>query len=216
LSALTDTQTDNEADPFAPRPTSLGWLGVAACLALGGLAAWWVDAQRLDWQPGLAWAQPWRWWSGAWVHWSWGHLAANLAGTALIAALGARARADRADAWAWFAAWPLTQLGLLLQPALLHYGGLSGVLHAGVVIAAITLVHREPGLRRWVGCAILAGVALKVGLEQPWGRPLRHTPGWTIAIAPAAHLSGALAGLAGGLAAVAWRGRRADARAARR
>ena len=203
MSALSDAP----AGPFEPRPGTLGWWTVAACLALGSLAAWWVDAARLDWQPDLAATQPWRWWTGAWVHWSWGHLAANLTGTALIGALGARAHADRADAWAWFAAWPITQLGLLLQPALLRYGGLSGVLHAGVVIAAIGLVQRESGLRRGVGALILAGVALKVGLEQPWQGPLRETPGWSIAIAPAAHLSGAVAGLLCGLAAVSWRRR---------
>ena len=197
--------TGAASDPFAARPGHLGWWSVAAGLALGALAALWVDAPRLDWQPGLAWTQPWRWWSGAWVHWSLGHMGANLAGTALIAALGARARADRADAWAWFAAWPLTQLGLLLQPSLLHYGGLSGVLHAGVVIAAIGLLQREVGLRRAVGALILGGVALKVGLEQPWQGGLRQAPGWQIAIAPAAHLSGAVAGLVCGLAAAAWR-----------
>jgi rhomboid family GlyGly-CTERM serine protease len=208
LSALTGAPRD----PFASRPGSLGWWTVASCLALGSLAAWWVDGARLDWQPGLAAAQPWRWWSGAWVHWSWGHLAANLAGTALIGALGARARADRADAWAWFAAWPITQLGLLLQPELLHYGGLSGVLHAGVVIAAIGLWQRESGLRRAVGVSILAGVAIKIGLEQPWHGALRQTPGWNIAIAPAAHFSGAVAGLVCGLAAAAGRWRADESR----
>ncbi len=73
-------------------------------------------------------------------------------------------------------AWPLTQLGLLLQPSLLHYGGLSGVLHAGVVIAALGLLQRESGLRRAVGWLILGGVALKVGMEQPWQGGLRQTP----------------------------------------
>jgi rhomboid family GlyGly-CTERM serine protease len=200
--------TDAATDPFAARPGRLGWWSVAAGLAVGALAAMAVDPLRLDWQPGLAWTQPGRWWSGAWVHWSLGHLAANLAGTALIAALGARACADRADAWAWFAAWPLTQLGLLLQPSLLHYGGLSGVLHAGVVIAALGLLQREVGLRRAVGALILGGVALKLGLEQPWQGGLRQAPGWQIAIAPAAHLSGAVAGLLCGLAAATWRRRR--------
>jgi len=209
LSALPD---DAPSNPFAARDGTLGWWLVACVLAVGALTAQWIDAQRLDWQPGLAPAQPWRWWSGAWVHWSLGHLGANLAGTALIAALGARARADRADAWAWFVAWPLTQLGLLLQPSLLHYGGLSGVLHAGVVIAALGLLQRESGLRRAVGWLILGGVALKVGMEQPWQGGLRQAPGWQIAIAPAAHLSGAAAGLLCGLAALGWRRRRRAAR----
>lgn len=200
-------RADPATHPFESRPGTLGWWAVAAALALGSLAAWWFGPAGLDWQPGLATSQPWRWWSGAWVHWSWGHLAANLAGTALIGALGARARADRVDAWAWLAAWPLVQLGLLLQPALLHYGGLSGVLHAGVVIAAVGLWQRESGLRRWVGALIVAGVALKVGLEQPWHGPLRQAPGWSIAIAPAAHLSGAVAGLLCAAAAALWRQR---------
>jgi hypothetical protein len=94
---------------------------------------------------------------------------------------------------------------------LLHYGGLSGVLHAGVVIAALGLLQRESGLRRAVGWLILGGVALKVGMEQPWQGGLRQAPGWQIAIAPAAHLSGAVAGLLCGLAAWGWRRRGARA-----
>jgi hypothetical protein len=42
---------------------------------------------------------------------------------------GRRARSVRARAWpiaaAWLIAWPLTQLGLLARPDLVHYGGLS-------------------------------------------------------------------------------------------
>jgi rhomboid family GlyGly-CTERM serine protease len=183
---------------------SRAWWCVAALLTTGSLLAAGVDPHRLDWEPGVALAQPWRWWSAAWVHWSDGHRWANLLGTLLVATLGWRAHCDRIDSAAWFLAWPITQLGLLLQPGLLHYGGLSGVLHAGVVIAACSLLRRERGGRRVVGAAILAGVALKVLLEQPWhGPPLRSSPGWDIALAPAAHLSGALAGVL--CAAVAWR-----------
>ena len=82
------------------------------------------------------------------------------------------------------------------------------MLHAGVVIAALGLLQREVGLRRAVGALILGGVALKLGLEQPWQGGLRQAPGWQIAIAPAAHLSGAVAGLLCGLAAATWRRRR--------
>jgi rhomboid family GlyGly-CTERM serine protease len=184
---------------------SAAWWGVAAALAGGSVLAMLADAHMLDWQPELMGSQPWRWWTAAWVHWSNGHRWANLLGTLLVATLGWRAFCDRADALAWFAAWPLTHLALGLQPRLLHYGGLSGVLHAGVVVAAIGLVQRERGLRRAVGLAILAGVALKVLLEQPWLGPLRQAPGWDIAIAPAAHLSGALAGALCATGAAWWR-----------
>lgn len=188
---------------------SRAWWCLAALLAAGSLLAALVDAHRLDWEPGVALTQPWRWWSAAWVHWSDFHRWGNLLGTLLVAALGWRARCDRFDSGAWFAAWPGTQLGLWLQPGLLHYGGLSGVLHAGVVVAACSLLQRERGRQRVVGAAILIGVALKVLLERPWhAPPLRSFPGWDIAIAPVVHLSGALAGLL--CAAAAWRWRAAQ------
>jgi len=174
-------------------------------LAGGTVLAAWLDPQQLDWQPGLALTQPWRCWTAAWVHWSDGHRWANVAGTALVAALGWRAHNDRFDSLAWFVAWPLTHLGLLLQPGLAHYGGLSGVLHAGVVVAGASLLHREHGARRALGAAILLGVALKVGLEHPWQGALQRVPGWDIAIAPGAHLSGALMGAGCALIAALWR-----------
>lgn len=190
------------APPLAPR--SRAWLAVALVLAGGSLAMAFVDNQRIDWQPGLALQQPWRWWSAAWVHWSPAHLGANLLGMLLVALLGWRARCDRADAAAWLAAWPLTHLALLMQPALLRYGGLSGVLHAGVVVVALALVLRGSGARRSLGAAMLAGVVLKLLLEQPWQGPLQARAGWDIAIAPAAHLSGAIAGaVCAGAAAIA-------------
>jgi rhomboid family GlyGly-CTERM serine protease len=175
----------------AARPA---WVALAALLGTGALIAWFVDRTALDWQPALAASQPWRWWTAAWVHLSPMHLVANLLGAALLAALGWAARCEGRDAAAWLLAWPLTHLGLLLQPALAHYGGLSGVLHAGVVVAAIGLVRRERQARRALGLALLAGVAAKLLFEQPWQGPLRVLPGWEIAIAPAAHLSGACVG----------------------
>ena len=90
---------------------------LAAVLAGGSLLAAWLEPRQLDWQPRLALTQPWRCWSAAWVHWSEGHRWANIAGAALVGALGWRAHCDRLDSMAWFVAWPLTQLGLLLQPS---------------------------------------------------------------------------------------------------
>lgn len=170
------------------------WAGLCAAAALGTLAARLIDPALLRWQPELALSQPWRLVTAAWVHLSDQHLAANLAGCAVVAALGHAAGCDRRAATAWALAWPLTQAGLLAQPALAVYGGLSGVLHAGVAVAAWQLLRGEAGLRRWIGAAIAAGLVLKIGMEAPWQGPLRTVPGWDIAIAPAAHASGALAG----------------------
>jgi rhomboid family GlyGly-CTERM serine protease len=173
---------------------SRGWLVVACVLGAGAVAGIGVDSAGWTWVPAMATSEPWRWWTAAWVHWSHGHLLANLAGLAVVGLLGWRAGAAPSDAWAWAAAWPLTHGALMLQPALQRYGGLSGVLHAGVVIVAVRLAWGSPGPRRAIGAALLAGVALKLLLEEPWRGALRHSADWDIAIAPAAHVSGAVAG----------------------
>ena len=181
------------------------WAALAALLGLGAAAVFVVataDAPALatvsaaiDWQPALAWREPWRAWSAAWLHFSGLHLAANLAGAALVAALGWVGRLPRRSVLAWFVAWPLTQLGLLARPDLVHYGGLSGVLHAGVAVAALHLIVAARGPRRVIGLALLAMLVAKVLSETPWGDALRNPAGWDIAVAPFAHLSGLIAGL---------------------
>jgi rhomboid family GlyGly-CTERM serine protease len=180
---------------------------VAAVAAAGALVAWPLPATwsaRLDWQPSLAASQPWRWWTAAAVHWSGLHLAANLGATALVAALGVVAALPHRVALAWLVAWPLTQLGLMLQPGLLHYGGLSGVLHAGVAAAVVSLLWRESGRRRTIGAVLGAGLLLKIVSEAPWAGPLVHPAAWDIAVAPLAHASGAVAGALCTVAALAW------------
>lgn len=164
-------------------------------LAAGGaLAAQAIDPAVLRWQPELAFSQPWRAVTAAWVHLSPLHLGANLLGTALVAALGIVARCGRRAALAWALAWPITHLALLAQPELHHYGGLSGVLHAGVAVVAWQLLRAERGARRTIGIALAGGLLLKLLLEAPWQGPLRQVPGWDIAIAPLAHATGAATG----------------------
>ena len=189
-------------------PPGRAWLALALALALGTSLAAIAPSAALDWQPSLAWREPWRAWTAAFVHYSALHLAANAAGLLLVAALGVVARVPPRLALAWLAAWPLTQLGLLAQPALLHYGGLSGVLHAGVAVAALHLAWRGGRGERWIGAALLGGLALKVASEAPWGAPLRHPAGWDIAVAPAAHACGLAAGLLCAAVALAWKGGR--------
>lgn len=112
---------------------------------------------------------------------------------------------------AWALAWPLTHLGLLAQPALAHYGGLSGVLHAGVAVVALGLCLQDTVWSRAVGASLLAGLVVKLALEAPWDGPLRHSPVWDFAVAPGAHLSGSLMGLLGAallLGPSAWQRRR--------
>ncbi|MFG6486400.1 rhombosortase [Roseateles sp. BYS78W] len=173
------------------------WPALCAVLAALALLAWPLPRELLDWQPALAAAQPWRAVTAAFVHWTAIHLAANLAGCAVIALLGWRAALDGRETVAGLVALPLTQLGLLLRPELQRYAGLSGALHALVAIAALTLLTRG-GRDRLIGAAIAVGLVAKLALEHPLGPVLRVTPGFDFPVAPFAHLCGAVAG------ALAW------------
>ena len=167
-------------------------------MALGALAAWPVPTTLLDWQPATWATEPWRAFTAPFVHFSGQHLLANLAGCAVLALFGWAARLPRRAALAWALAWPLTQWGLLIEPALLHFGGLSGVLHAGVAVGVVTLLLRG-GRDRWIGLGIGLGLGIKLMLEHPLGAPTQQVQGWDIAIAPLSHLTGALSGAFSGM-----------------
>jgi rhomboid family GlyGly-CTERM serine protease len=196
------------------------WVGVCGLLVFGALIGWFVPADRLDWQPARALAQPWRWWTAAFVHLSPLHLGANALGALAVAWLGWAGAVPRRVATAWLLAWPLTHLLLaVMAPDLAHYGGLSGVLHAGVAAAGVHLAGvraprgADPAVvrsRRRIGAAILAVLAAKLLTETPWGPAARAVEGWDILVAPIAHTTGALAAaVVAGL--LEWRARRRDA-----
>jgi rhomboid family GlyGly-CTERM serine protease len=171
------------------------WLALTALLAAAATALWFVPRELLAWQPERALDQPWRLWSAAFVHWTPWHLVANLIGCAVVAAFGIAARVPVRCTLAWLVAWPLSHAALALQPALTSYGGLSGVLHAGVAIAAWQLLRHDSGRRRQIGAAVMAGLLIKLLLERPWGAPTQTVAGWDFAVAPLAHTSGAIAGI---------------------
>jgi rhomboid family GlyGly-CTERM serine protease len=175
------------------RPGAL-WLLICVGLGLAALLAWWVERTLIDWQPQRAWPELWRWWSAALVHWTPMHLGANLLATALVAAYGWAARVPGVVALAWVASWPFTHLALLAKPELLHYGGLSGVLHAGVAAATVWLVMRCQGAARTIGWMMLVGQSVKLLVEQPWGAALHAPSELDVAVAPLAHASGSIAG----------------------
>ena len=185
------------------------WLAMTAALAAGAAALSMAPRETLAWQPVHALDQPWRAWSAAFVHWTPWHLIANLLGCVVVAAFGVAAHVPARATLAWLVAWPLSHAALALQPALTSYGGLSGVLHAGVAIAAWHLLRHEHGRRRQIGAAVMAGLSIKLLLEKPWGAPTQHVSGWDFAIAPLAHATGAIAGIVcAALADAASRARR--------
>ena len=141
----------------ALRGDGMAWVMLSALLCLGAIVVTAISAeggaalsaapiaQALDWQPVLGLREPWRLWTCAWVHWSTAHLLVNVAGGAVVAFVGWRARLPPATAVAWFVAWPGTQLLMAaigsarLATVMPHYFGLSGVLHAGVVVLGLSL-----------------------------------------------------------------------------
>jgi rhomboid family GlyGly-CTERM serine protease len=171
---------------------------LCALLGVGAMAGFFLPPAALDGQPDRWLREPWRLWTAAWVHWTPLHLAANAAGAAVLALYGRAAALEQRQALGGFIAWPLTHLLLALwgTPGLMHYGGLSGVLHAGVALTSTALlVRRGQGwLWRAVGAAVWVGLLLKLGGEASWW-PGLPGPAWGFAVATRAHAAGALAGL---------------------
>lgn len=187
------------------------WAGLVVAWMLLSVLAWWWPAPLFDWQPGQAFTEPWRAWTALFIHWSEWHLLANLGAAAVVAAYGYHAPVALPQALALFLAWPLTHGALLLKPDLLHYGGLSGVLHAGVAIVSLTLIVQARGGLRAVGAAVMLGLVIKLATEQPWGPALQRTPEFDIAVAPIGHLTGAMAGLVCGALALLFTHRQSTA-----
>ena len=184
------------------------WIGTAALLCATAFAGTAWPAELLDWQPARFSVEPWRALTAVAVHYSREHLFANLLAVALTALFGVVAHLPARMSLAWLGAWPLTHVGLLLRPELAHYGGLSGVVHAGVAVVISWLLLTGTRAQRLVTLAVLTGFCGKLITEAPWGPALRHPPGWNIATAPIAHTTGARAGALSALAVWAlWRSR---------
>jgi rhomboid family GlyGly-CTERM serine protease len=186
--------------PFAQ--PSIAWFWVCALLGVGSLLALVAPNDMLDWGRSAALLQPWRLVSAAWPHLSMAHLLLNLGALVAVAALGGLLRAGSTQAIAWLVCWPLTHAALWLQAEVTRYAGLSGVLHAGVAICAVSACGEPDRRARFVGWALLAGLALKVLIEAPWSRPLQHSATLGITVVPMAHAAGAVLGLLAGVVAI--------------
>lgn len=174
---------------------------MAALLTAGTLAARSFSRWSLDWQPMLAFTEPWRCWSAAFVHYSAAHLTGNLLATLLVAAYGWAAQVPGRVAAAWFVAWPLMHLALFKQSDLPHYGGLSGLLHAGVATVNVYLLANGTRARKMIGAVVLSMLIVKVIGETPLQGGVQYSTDWDIPIAPIGHLSGLIVGLVCSLAA---------------
>lgn len=176
-------------------------LVVCALLAAGGDEL--RELGRYD-RAGLADGEYWRLVSGQLVHLGLGHLWPNLAALAIIGVL--LDEVFRAGDWwrAAFASAAAIDFGLyVLEPDVLWYVGLSGVLHGFVAAGALAFVVR----RQAIGAVLGAGLLAKLLYEQFLG-PVPFTAesvGGPVVVA--AHLYGALGGFLAEAAALVVRRR---------
>jgi rhomboid family GlyGly-CTERM serine protease len=189
--AMADNLDDaGPARPRGDRAWLIATFLASVLLALGGESTQlWARYDRTA----IAAGQIWRLLSAHWVHLGWSHLVLNLAALGLLR--GLMGPLLGATQWAvLFGVAALTiDAGLFVfDPETQWYVGLSGVLHAVAIVVAAELLQRE----RVLGLALLTGLVGKVSWEQLAGASV-----WSIAasggpVIVAAHLYGALAGIA--------------------
>ena len=194
-----------------PRPGFPAWSLVSLLLAI---PAAWLGWHGFDTAPswclhpalGLHGNPLSRYWSSAWVHSNAAHLLSNLAGLALLLGLAWVYQLPARAALAWLAAWPLTHIVLLLDPRLDTYWGMSGVLHAGMAVIAITLIaHRTADAAvpraRTLGWSLLTFLVSKVWLENPQLASVIPRTDLAMNVAPIGHLAGLATGATAAMAA---------------
>jgi rhomboid family GlyGly-CTERM serine protease len=162
-------------------------------LVAGALLAWaWPDLAALlvyD-RAAIGDGQLWRLASGHLVHFSTGHLVANL-GVLLVAGTALERRDARATAMLYGLAMPFIGVVLwLAEPSLAVFGGASGIVFAVLTAFALEALAR-PGRHRLFGGALLAGLCLKLVAELGFGWSTGVlAPGSAIVAVPASHAAG--------------------------
>jgi rhomboid family GlyGly-CTERM serine protease len=159
-----------------------------------------LPAELLEYRRALAAREPWRLFTGHFVHLSFLHALLNCVALLLLD----RLFAERLRPRELFAILGLTPVLVslvfwLALPELQWYRGLSGVLHAVYFAGCVAWIASSTGRARWLPVAALVGGTLKVLVEQPWDASFPVHEALRIAVVPQAHLIGAIAGTAAGL-----------------
>lgn len=157
-------------------------------------------AEELEYLRPLLASEPWRLFTGHFVHISWLHAVLNCVALLLLERLF-EGRLHRGEQWIVLAAAPLSisLIFWIALPELLWYRGLSGTLHAFYFAGCIVWLAAVAGRARWLPVAAVAGGAIKVLLEQPWDTTFPFREWLGASVVPQAHLIGALVGIAAGL-----------------
>jgi rhomboid family GlyGly-CTERM serine protease len=159
-----------------------------------------LPAELLEYRRALAAREPWRLFTGHFVHLSLLHALLNCIALLLLD----RLLADRLRPRELFAILGFTPILLslvfwVLLPELQWYRGLSGVLHAVYFAGCVVWIASSAGRARWLPVAALIGGTLKVLVEQPWDASFPVHEALRIAVVPQSHLIGAIVGVAAGL-----------------
>jgi rhomboid family GlyGly-CTERM serine protease len=159
-----------------------------------------LPAELLEYRRSLAFPEPWRLFTGHFVHLSFLHALLN--GVALL--LLDRLFADRLGPHELFGMLAIVPVVMsiafwFLLPELQWYRGLSGVLHAVFFAGCVAWIGQAEGRARWLPAAALIGGTAKVLLEQPWDASFPVHELLRVAVVPQAHLIGAVIGTAAGL-----------------
>lgn len=159
-----------------------------------------LPVEALEYRRALAAREPWRLFSGHFVHIGFVHALLNCVALVLLGRLFAE-RLRPAGFFGILAASPvlISLLFLATMPDLLWYRGLSGVLHALYFAGCVAWVAASAGRARWLPVAALIGGAVKVLVEQPWDGSFPVHEVLRMAVVPQAHLIGAIVGTAAGL-----------------
>ena len=184
-----------------PLSTAERWaLGIAAVVLLlhaSGLG----DA--FEYRRAFLASEPWRLLTGHLVHINWPHAVINAAALVIVARLFAPDLSAPRQLVVLISACVVIGLGLAaLDPGILWYRGLSGVLHALFFAGAAKWLFSVRSRRvssLWLPVALFAGGWIKVALEQPAGGALPYADWLGAAVVPQAHLLGAAWGSVFGL-----------------
>lgn len=170
-------------------------------LAASSVVVWWSGGSTaLTWRAAQWKSDPWTLWSASLAHLSGLHLMGNLLALLVLAIMGSHLRADRRATWAVLLAWPISTLALGWWPQIAGYSGLSGLLCA---MLAVLWFHACLGTESLLAAWALALVlAFKLLSEHAWSQPIAYDPRWGFNVVVAAHLAGALSGVA--CAAAVW------------
>ena len=193
-----DKRTENVAGRKWPCASLLLTAVAALAYCVPGVGQAWV------YENGSVLHEAWRLLTCHWVHWSGEHLFWS-GGTFLVLSAAAEGTSRRLYGICVVLSALAIPIGVRLwSPELSTYGGLSGIDSALFGLLAVWIVRDSIAARKWTG-AILAGLLCagflaKIGFEMATGGAFFVHSTATMVPVPLAHIIGAAAGVAVGLA----------------